>query len=174
MEISPRIPGTMGVSRNLGINFPMLTLFTYWGYDVSVVENNYDLVVDRAFYSAYKFEYEYEHSYLDYDDTLVINGKVNTELMKFIYQAINQEKKIHLLSKHMGDLYKDLKQKKISEYLFEKINVISQNDEKSDYIIENRAIFIDDSFAERKKVSERLKIAVFDVDMVECLIDWRV
>ena len=166
MEISPRIPGTMGVSRNLGINFPMLTLFTYWGYDVSVVENNYDL------YN--KAEYEYEHSYLDYDDTLVINGKVNTELMKFIYQAINQEKKIHLLSKHMGDLYKDLKQKKISEYLFEKINVISQNDEKSDYIIENRAIFIDDSFAERKKVSERLKIAVFDVDMVECLIDWRV
>ncbi len=29
MEISPRIPGTMGVSRNSGINFPMLTLFTF-------------------------------------------------------------------------------------------------------------------------------------------------
>ncbi len=30
MEISPRIPGTMGLSRNCGINFPMLTLFDFW------------------------------------------------------------------------------------------------------------------------------------------------
>ena len=30
MEISPRIPGTMGVSRNEGINFPMLTLYVFF------------------------------------------------------------------------------------------------------------------------------------------------
>lgn len=29
MEISPRIPGTMGVSRNEGINFPLLTLYVF-------------------------------------------------------------------------------------------------------------------------------------------------
>ncbi|MBQ7155196.1 MAG: ATP-grasp domain-containing protein [Synergistaceae bacterium] len=29
MEISPRIPGTMGVSRNAGINFPLLTLYVF-------------------------------------------------------------------------------------------------------------------------------------------------
>ena len=37
-----------------------------------------------------------------------------------------------------------------------------------------QAIFIDDSFAERRKVHQTLGIAVFDVDMVESLIDWRV
>ena len=34
LEVSPRIPGTMGLSRNMGINFPVLTLFNMWGYDV--------------------------------------------------------------------------------------------------------------------------------------------
>jgi hypothetical protein len=38
---------------------------------------------------------------------------------------------------------------------------------------EKNAIFIDDSFAERKKVHDVLGIPVYDVDMVESLIDWR-
>ena len=38
MEVSARIPGTMGVSRNLGINFPLLTLFVFWGYDVGIID----------------------------------------------------------------------------------------------------------------------------------------
>ena len=49
LEISPRIPGTMGLSRNSGINFPLLTLFVFWGYDVSVLDNHYDIILDRSF-----------------------------------------------------------------------------------------------------------------------------
>ena len=173
LEISPRIPGTMGLSRNLGINFPMLTLFTFWGYDVSIIDNGYDIILDRAFYSAYRISYEYEHVYLDFDDTLVVDGAVNTELMRFLYQASNAGKHIHLLSRHDGDIYADLKAARIAENLFDDITVINREDEKYKYISHPDAIYIDDSFAERKKISENCHIAVFDVDMVECLIDWR-
>ena len=76
MEVSPRVPGTMGLSRNMGINFPLLTLFDRWGYDIDIIDNEYEIMLDRAFYSAYKIEYEYEHVYVDYDDTLVIDGCV--------------------------------------------------------------------------------------------------
>lgn len=173
LEISPRIPGTMGLSRNLGINFPMLTLFVFWGYDVSIIDNSYDIILDRAFYNAYKISYSYDHVYIDYDDTIVLDDKVNSDMIKYIYQAVNDGKKIHLLSKHIGDIIEDLRKRHISETLFEDITVISCEDEKSNYIKEKNAIFIDDSFAERKKVYEVTGIAVFDVDMVECLIDWR-
>ena len=61
----------------------------------------------------------------------------------------------------------------ISEDLFEEIRVIDVLEEKSDYIKEKKAIFIDDSFAERKRIKDRCGIPVFDVDMIESLIDWR-
>jgi hypothetical protein len=174
MEISPRIPGTMGVTRNTGINFSMLTLFIFWGYEIDIIENEYEIEVDRAFYSAYRINYEYEHVYIDYDDTLVINHRVNEELLRFVYQTLNRGKKIHLLTKHDGNIYETLKKMRIAREIFEDIKVIPKSDEKSNYIKEKKAIFIDDSFAERKKVHREKGIPVFDVDMVESLIDWRV
>ncbi|MBQ3516398.1 MAG: ATP-grasp domain-containing protein [Lachnospiraceae bacterium] len=173
MEVSPRVPGTMGLSRNMGINFPLLTLFDRWGYDIDIIDNEYEIMLDRAFYSAYKIEYEYEHVYVDYDDTLVIDGCVNTQLLTFLYQAHQKRKKIHLLTKHKGDIYADLKKMCISDLLFDEIKMIEMNDEKGNYICKNAAIFIDDSYAERRKIKDVLGIPVFDVDMVESLIDWK-
>jgi hypothetical protein len=163
----------MGLSRNLGINFPLLTLFTFWNYDVSIIDNGYDIMLDRALYSAYKVDFTYDHVYVDFDDVIIIKGSVNADIMKFIYQAKNSGKKIHIISRHDGNIFEDLKKYCISENLFESIVVISRDDEKFNYIQEKNAIFIDDSFAERKKVHDILGIPVFDVDMVESLIDRR-
>lgn len=173
LEISPRIPGTMGLSRNCGINFPLLTLFDFWNYDVSIIDNKYDIVLDRAFYSAYKIEINYDCVYVDFDDTLVVNGKVHKLLLSFLYQAAENGKKIYLLSKHKGNLVEDLKKLRISIDLFDEIIVISDQDEKYKYINNVSSIFIDDSFAERKKIKEMLGISVFDVDMVEALYNWK-
>ncbi len=173
MEISPRIPGTMGLSRNMGINFPMLTLFDFWGYDVNIIDNGYDIMLDRAFYNAYKINIDYNHIYVDFDDTLIVNGKVNKKLLTVLYQASENGKVIHLLSKHLTDIYEDLAKAKISERLFDEIRVIAPEDEKIKYITEKSSIFIDDSFAERYSVMNNLHIPVFDVDMVESLMDWR-
>ncbi len=174
LEISPRIPGTMGLSRNTGINFPMLTLFTFWGYDVSIIDNEYDITLDRAFYSAYRINIKYSDIYMDYDDTITLDGKINPDVMRFIYQSINLGKKIHILSKHQTNLKEDMIKAHVDSGLFESIKVIDVNDEKYNYIDIKDAIFIDDSFAERKKVHDKLNIPVFDVDMIESLIDWRV
>lgn len=173
MEVSPRIPGTAGLYRNCGINLPMLTLFTFWGYPVSIIENDYDIVLDRAFYSAFRIDFEYDYVYLDYDDTLTLGDKVNADAMRFLYQAKNAGKKIVLLSKHATDLHVDIKKAGISEELFDKIIVLRKDEDKSDYITEKKAIFIDDSFAERKRIKDKCQIPVFDVDMIESLIDWR-
>lgn len=173
LEISPRIPGTMGLSRNCGINFPMLTLFDYWNYDVDILDNEYNIILDRAFYSAYKIDIQYQHIYLDYDDTLVVNGNVNTTIVRFLYQAIKQGKSIFLITKHFGDLKAELIQYRIAENLFDEIIWIKPEEEKTDYIQPEGAIFIDDSFAERKKVHDRYHIPIFDLDMVESLLDWR-
>ena len=172
MEAAPRIAGTMGATRNLGANLPLLTLYNHWGYDVELLLNDNEELLDRAFISRFKTDLRYTNVYVDFDDTLIVDGQVNTELMRFLYQARNQGKKLFLLSRHDRELTPDLERYAISPALFETIRRLAPEENKVDFILPD-SIFIDDSFAERKRVKERCGIPVFDLDMVESLLDWR-
>lgn len=171
MEIAPRIAGTMALTRNLGINMPMLTLFNTWGYDVDIINNGNSELLDRAFISRYKTDIRYENVYVDYDDCLVNKGRVNGYLIMFLYQARDDGKRIYLLTKHDGSVEEALAEHGISEKLFTEIIHIPRGTEKAPYI-KPESVFIDDSFAERKAVSDSCNIPVFDLDMVESLLDW--
>ena len=172
LEIAPRIAGTMGLTRNLGINMPLLTLYNFWGFDVELQPNQTQLLLDRAFISRFRSDISYSNVYVDFDDTLVLRGRVNAYLMMFLYQALNRGKNIVLLTRHSTDIYADLQKYCISPALFTDIVQLDETARKTDYIKPD-SIFIDDSFAERKRVHDCLGIPVFDLDMVESLIDWR-
>ena len=172
MEVAPRIAGTMGLSRNLGVNMPLLTLFNMWGYEVDVFSNGSKLLLDRAFISRFSSDISYSNVYVDFDDTLIIGGRVNSYLIMFLYQAKSNGKHIYLLTRHSTDIYTDLEKYHISAGLFDDIYHISKEGSKAE-LIKPDSIFIDDSFAERKRVKDGCGIPVFDPDMVESLIDWR-
>ena len=172
LEIAARVPGTMGLTRNLGINYPMLTLYVQQGMSVEICKNNYSILVDRALISRYQIQMDYQHVYVDLDDTLIVENKVNGILMNFIYQCLNKGKKIYLLTRHKGDVAEYLQQYKIAEALFEKIFVL-KDEEKAEYILSENAIFIDDSFRERKGVKNHCNIPVFGVENIESLIEWK-
>ena len=110
---------------------------------------------------------------MDFDDTLYIHDKVNIRMISFLYQCANQNIPVILITKHSKDIHESLKKLKISEELFFDIIQLEQMEDKCRYIKGKDSILIDDSFAERKRVRERLGIPVFDIDMVESLIDWR-
>ena len=173
LEVSPRIPGTMGLSRNKGINFPLLSIYANKGIDCVTIENSYDIVLDRAFINRYKIDIFYTKIYVDLDDTLIINDKINLVLIAFLYQCINKNKKIYLLTKHKKKIEETLTRHRISLDLFDGIYHLRTDEKKYNYIEGRDCIFIDDSFAERFEVKKKLNINVFDVDMVECLLDWR-
>ena len=172
MEAAPRIAGTMGATRNLGANLPMLTLYNFWGYDVGLLLNDNELLVDRAFISRFQTDLRYSRVYVDYDDTLVLEDKVNTQLMAFLYQARNEGKELYLLSRHVTDVREDMKRFGIAENLFDAIYWVQGGDTKVAHILPD-SIFIDDSYAERKRVRDACGIPVFDLDMVESLLNWR-
>ena len=172
LEIAPRIAGTMGLTRNLGINMPLLTLYNFWGIDVSLIPNREDLLLDRAFISRFQTDLSYSSVYVDFDDTLIVRGKVNAFLMMFLYQAFNQGKHLCLLTRHSTDIFADLEKACIPSSLFSEIIRLDEAGAKTDYIAPD-SIFIDDSFSERKRVRDALGIPVFDLDMIESLIDWR-
>lgn len=173
LEMSARIPGTMGLSRNMGVNFPLLTIYTLLGMDVDICRQNYAIEVDRTFINRYEIGQDYSAVYVDLDDTLELGNKVNQWLLLFLYQCVNSGKKLYLLTRHARTVAETLKSHRLSENLFDKIIHIKDDTKKSDYIKEKSAIFIDDSFRERKDVLQNCGINVFDLDEIDALIDWK-
>jgi len=168
LEVASRLAGSSSLYRGKGINFALLSVFDTFRIDVEVVENGYEIELDRALDNKYKINLEYDIIYVDFDDCLVINQNVNTQLIAFLYSAINNGKKIILLSKHDGDIHTKLNEYKIRQ-LFNEVIQIKKEDHKFMYIKSSNAIFIDDSFYERKLVKKKLKIPVFSPDMIEVL-----
>ena len=174
LEIAPRIAGTMALHRNTGVNFPLLTLYAHLGIDVSIISNDNKLTIDRALTNRFNYEIDYERVYLDFDDTVFVKGKINTYLMMFLYQCVNENKQIILITKHIRDIHETLMELKIDEGLFDEIITLTKQDDKFEYMDnEISSIFIDDSFSERMAISQKLNIPVFDLDAIESLIDWR-
>jgi hypothetical protein len=139
---------------------------------VELLGNGNAELLDRAFISRFSTDIAYDTVYVDFDDTLIVDGKVNTELMGFLYQARNAGKELVLLSRHSTELLPDLERYAISPALFSEIIRLDRAGDKTRFI-RPRSIFIDDSFAERRRVKEACHIPVFDLDMVESLLDWR-
>jgi len=48
LEVAPRVAGTMSMSRMLGVNLPLLSLFSFMGYEVNILKNNFGIEVDRS------------------------------------------------------------------------------------------------------------------------------
>jgi hypothetical protein len=170
MEMAPRVAGTMGLARCKGINLVLLSLYDAMDYKVSVFKNNYTLVVDRALQNIYEHDIKYEHVYLDFDDLVIFDNRVNPAVMAFVYQCLNNKISIHLITKHKEDLETSLKKYRLGN-TFDELIWIKDDSEKHTYIKEKNAIFIDDSFLERQKVHNALKIPVFDSHMIESLME---
>lgn len=175
MEISTRMAGTACISRNLDINFPLLSILDFSEEEIDILPNEYNIEVDRTLISRYKINYDYKRVYVDFDDTLVFDKKVyNQYMFMFIYQCLNKHKELILITKHDVNIRETLKNLKIPEEIFNRIIQVNINDYKYKYMNnDKKSIFIDNSFAERKMVKEKLGIPAFDVSNIECLIDWR-
>ena len=174
MEISTRFAGTFGLSRNLDVNLPLLALCDFSDMEIDICPNKCKISLDKSYIDRYKIEYEYKRVYLDFDDTLVFGReKYNTEAMRFVYQCLNKGIQIMLITKHAYDIHETMKKIKFSEDVFDRIIEVPVEKDKCDYMDNSvPSIFVDNAYAERKKVKEKLGIPTFDVSNIGCLIDW--
>lgn len=171
LEIASRLGGSSLLARAIGVNFALLSLFDIFDYNVSVQKNDYYVELDRALENKYKTNLKYSAVYCDYDDCLILDkNKVNVEVVKFLYSCINHGKKIFLLSKHDGDLLKELKAFRL-DHLFDEVMHIEKGADKADFITVKDSIFIDDSNAERVNIKNKLNIPVFSPEMIDVLSD---
>ena len=172
LEEAPRVSGGMGLYRNLGVNLPLLSVYDRAGLDVEMTAMQCDIAMDRALMARFNLGITYEHVYVDLDDTLLRATGVDPFLAAFLFQCRNKGRKLHLLTRHAGNLTETLAQHALLP-LFDTVTLLEPDTKKSVHMAERPGIFIDDSFAERKEVQDALGIPVFAPDAVEALIDWR-
>jgi hypothetical protein len=168
MEVAARLGGSSGLFRAKGVNFAMLSVWDALGMNVTISQNDYIVEMDRALDNKFKIDFAFDKVFIDFDDTLVINEKVNTELVTFLFQCRNEKKEIVLISRHKFDIEITLERFALKA-LFDKIIHLRDRELKSSYI-SHGAIFIDDSHAERLEVANICKIPVFAPDMISALI----
>lgn len=173
LEVAPRIAGTSAVQRVQGVNLPLLSIYEQERVPVSIMRNQGSIHLDRALINRYQHDIEYDVVYVDLDDTLLCEGLVNTTLLKFVFQCVNQGKRLVLLTRHAEDLGETLARHRLAG-IWDEVIHLAGGEEKADYITPGRAIFLDDSFSERRAVRDRHDISTFDCSMIELLIDDRV
>lgn len=175
LEIDIRIAGTMALNRVRGVNFPLLNIYEYLDIDTDILVNDkYNIIIDRSLKNRYIHNINYNKVYVDLDDTIIIKNKVNIQLISFLYQCLNEGKKIILITKSLDpDIYKYLREYRILQ-IFDDIIVLKEHEKKSKYISSDNAIYIDDSFSQRIDVARTCKIPTFDCSMIEMLMDERI
>ena len=170
LEVAPRIAGSMALHRVAGVNFPLLSILEHERVPLEVMVIPHPIELDRALANRYRHDIEFSSLYVDLDDTLVLNGQVNTDLITLIYQCVNAGKPVKLVTRHAGDLSATLAKYRLTE-LFDEVIHYEEGEPKSACITESDAIFVDDSYSERRDVATRRGIPTFDSSMIEVLIN---
>ena len=170
IEFAPRQSSTMGLYRHAGVNFALLSLFNGLGLPIAILRNDYAVQLDRCLHNRFKADLRYTRVYIDLDETLIAGRQVHDRVMAFVYQCRNRGIAVVLLTKHRHDLKATLHDSGIAESLFERIVHIAEDANKWDFIDPEGAIFVDNHWHDRREVAARLRIPVFDVDAVECLL----
>ena len=169
LEVAPRIAGTMALNRVRGVNFSLLSLYEHQNIPIALPPLLPVERISRALSNLYRSDITFSHVYVDFDDTLIIHQKLCLPLIKFLYQCVNEGIPVSLITRHRGDIHQQLEKWRIAA-LFDKVYHLTEQENKSAFITEPDAIFIDDSFREREEVSRICGIYTFDISMLDVLI----
>ena len=134
------------------------------------MQHNYDIEVSKYKLPNFRILISYEVVYIDLDDKIIVKNALYSQMINFLYYCRKKNKKIFLITKHRDTVKNTLENFKLSSELFDEIMHLEVKKEKSNFIEKKNSIFIDNSYNERKKVKEVLKIPVFDVNMIEGLM----
>ena len=168
LEVSGRVAGAMVAQRARGINLPLMAVHDFMGRDVSPLPVEEVLLIERRIQTVAQLDYDFDSVYVDFDETVIMNGKAIPSTLYFLYRMLARGKRLILVTRHAGDVLEALDQARIAPALFSEIIHLKEGQKKSDFI-RGKAIFVDNHFPERLDVARVCGIPVFDVDALELI-----
>jgi len=163
LEIGARIAGSSGYLRAHGVNLVEATLFDALGVDVVLPTIQPSGVETFRRLTTRLTGVEFHTVYIDYDDTLIVDGKPLPELVGLLYKWHGEGKEIVIVSRN--DYWKA---PHFLKDLVPQIIHCPRPEPKSKHI-KPGGIFIDDSFAEREEVRKNSGVPVFGLEALNML-----
>jgi hypothetical protein len=167
LEIGARIPGGATYQRQRGINLCLLNVFEHLRRPIEILAQPFGVVMDRAYVSRFKAAIELAALYVDFDDTLCLNGSPNAELISLMVVARHRRRPVVVLTRNDGSCH-DWLEKSGIRGLVDAVICMDRVDRKSRHMIPG-GVLVDDSFAERKECMAAGRTCV-DLDAVPMLI----
>ena len=175
LEVAPRIAGSMALSHALGVNLPLLSLYSAMGYTVSVtILTSPEIKFGRSLDAKFIDDRTIEALYIDYDDTLVVHHRINIRLIALIFNCRNRGIPVILITRHAGELQDSLANNRLTPLFDKIIHITDSSVPKSNFIKEKNAVLIDDSFRERWETAQNCGIRCYDSAIAICLLDERI
>jgi hypothetical protein len=153
LEVAPRIAGSSGINRGKDINLPLLSLLQAAETPITIAEGFASSESHKQLEDVFILDRGFDHVFVDFDDTIVINDVVNENIMRFLIHARNSGSEVHLLTRHDGDITRTLETNFLSGF-FNSVVHITDGGAKSAHVFGSHPLFIDDSFSERVEVRE--------------------
>jgi hypothetical protein len=164
LEIAPRIAGSSGLWRAYGVNLVELSLWDAVEKDVDFIFQDIGATMSRALDCKIGFDYRVKSVYCDFDDCLLFeDNRINAPLYAYLLDCAKNGIYVCIVSRDAAR-YESLNMP------FDIKRITDRSIGKSTVINPDGAIFIDDSFAERKEVHNTLGIPVFGLDAIGALL----
>lgn len=161
MEVGLRVAGGSGVQRLKGVNFSKLQLFQSQGFELQIIDQD---LYPSIFKNGFDLDFTYHFIYVDFDDTLIVDSKINIVLLNFLREQSLLNVEIILLTRHKGNLHESLEFYGL-ENLFDEVIHLEKSEKKSDFIeCQGNFVFIDDSFQERFDVATKFNTRALVLD----------
>jgi carbamoyl-phosphate synthase large subunit len=151
LEIASRIAGSSGIRRAQGVNLTQLAMLNMFDNQYIVPELSFVNAIShsRIIVDSFDIRTNLELIVVDFDDTLIIDGRVNAALVALLFEAKNSGIYLWICSRHKGNLEESLNKHRLSS-IFDKTIHIQDGSPKSLHLDKRlQTLFIDDSFSER-------------------------
>ncbi len=168
LEVSCRVAGAMVTQRARGINLPLMAVHDFMQRDVNALPMTGITLIERRILTLAELAEDFDTVYIDFDETVIMDGKAIPSTLFFLYRMLAKGKKLILVTRHVGSPLQALADARIDPNLFTEIIHLQVGQKKSAFI-QPRSIFVDNHFPERVDVATTCGIPVFDVDALEFL-----
>ena len=149
LEVAPRIGGGSNINRLNGVNLTLSDLYQHIGYDIDIMNQHLVKEINRK---TPKYNLDYDTIFVDYDDTFEYIKDILNKLDKEIIVITRSKVKVNTPYK---TIY--VKDKESKSTIIKSLN-------------KPNAVFIDDSFRERKDIFLKCNIPCLTPEEVNYLI----
>lgn len=118
------------------------------------------------------FGINYDTVYIDFETCFENLEKINTFVMMYLYQCVNKNIKINLLTQNKENVFKYLKNNKIDILLFNDLIEVERKNIKNTLTKNSILLSNDDELKNEIRKSNK-EYYCFSNNIIESLIDWR-